>query len=53
MNHFRITIEISTTHDSPEEWIGEYIADELYLNEGEAMHSIECKRIDSQFPLDN
>ena len=45
MNHFRITIEISTTHDTPEEWIGEYIADELELDEGENMHSIKCERI--------
>ena len=35
MNHFRITIELSTTHDSPEEWISEYIADELELDESE------------------
>ena len=45
MNRFRITIEITTTHDTPEEWIGEYIADELELDEGEDMHSIQCERI--------
>ena len=45
MNTFQVTIVLETWSASPEDWITEGIIDQLELDEGETIHSVEVKRV--------
>ena len=45
MNTYQVTIVLDTLSPAPEDWITESIIDQLELDEGETIRSLEVKRV--------